>query len=191
MLTYGSRLDESLAVDRTNEQNYPMIPGCYYSTAYSFSGILSGDETNVLNTMMNRVVYPDPNNHPEYNNRCSVVYAEVDSATGRAIVQWYVIPEPYGTGITVAPIIIAVIVVAIAAVLSLILLNFLVSGIKDLGNSPAGQALNYVTIAIVVGAAAALVLAVAVAVKMARSDSSLTQAMGVPQWAMERRPRFW
>jgi hypothetical protein len=149
-------------IDRTSDINNTYIEvGKTYSGTFAVSGVLSGNEQEVMDSVSDMIQYPA--NHPEAYGICIPTYISVDSSTGVAYAEWKVDEAVAGSyRAEIAPIALAVIVIAILSIGAIIL--WLISIVLQKATefiAAAGPDFTWIAIAIA-GVAVAGVLVAAV-----------------------------
>lgn len=105
--------------DFTADQSKEMVLGKVYSANFNVSGLLSSSEQQVMDGIIDQIVYPA--GHPEAYGRCNPTYVFVDSASGTAYAEWTLNPDAMDVEPNIAPLLAFVIIGAILIVIGIII----------------------------------------------------------------------
>jgi len=123
MLEQGTRASvvAGTEIDRTADINNAYIEvGKTYSGTFTVSGVLDGNEQEMIDSIADMIQYPS--NHPEAYGVCVPTYIMVDSSSGTAYAEWRVSDVAASSyRAEIAPIVIAVIIGAILLIGAIII----------------------------------------------------------------------
>jgi len=178
MLQQGTRasVQSGTEIDRTSDYSSTyMEVGKVYSGTFAVTGVFSGNEQSVIDSIAEQIEYPT--DHPEAHGVCTPTYILVDSSNGIAYAEWIIsgtASQSYGA--MLAPIAIAVIIGAIL-LLGIIFAWFLTITIQRATEfiAAAGSDFTWIAIAGACIAVAVVLVAGVYAYKSVVSDKPIMQ----------------
>jgi hypothetical protein len=159
MITQGTRatITPGTEIDRTVDMAEVYIEvGKTYSGYFNVTGLLSGNESQVMDAIEEQIRYPS--GQPDAAGVCEPTYIEVDSASGTAYAEWRVSDAAANSyRVMLAPIVLAIIILSIVAITILLIAIALQKATEFV--AAAGPDFTWIAIAAMLAAGAVIIIA--------------------------------